>query len=175
MKKIIIILGMFNINCSCISSSDEPLTLIKKDNNSLALRIDGYYYFISPFTTNLKDIYIYYKNGILIYPSNIEDVNFEGVNAYFTSDWFLNTVLKKSKQLYGLYSIENGTFIFEKWLFDGGRNRVVKHVCNILNDTTFQIITTSSFNGIKDVTSQNRIYHFHQFSPKPDSTNSFIP
>jgi len=47
----------------------------------------------------------------------------------------------------------------------------------ILNDTTF--ILTEQFlinsDGTKDLlNSFGRTYHFKKFSPKPDSTNSFI-
>jgi hypothetical protein len=172
---IIIILAMFNFSSSCNGTKDENLSLIKKDIKSNALRIDGYYYYISPFNQGYMEIYFYYNNSLLIYPTFVPGSDFSSVESYFTSNWFLNNVLFKSKTLYGLYSIDNNYLIYERYSVGQGALKVIRSKNLILNDTSFQEIETVYKGEVIDETAKNRIYHFHQFAPKPDSTNSFIP
>jgi hypothetical protein len=58
----------------------------------------------------------------------------------------------------------------------GGQRLVYTNIGVILNDTTFQL--TESYRLKKGEKTEyqilDEIYHFRQYSPKPDSTNDFI-
>lgn len=44
----------------------------------------------------------------------------------------------------------------------------------VLDDKTFKFTESTDQKG-KDRNSLDQTYHFRQFSPKPDSTNNFVP
>lgn len=75
---------------------------------------------------------------------------------------------------WGLFVIDNQTIKFERYYpsDDITRWTYIREGI-ILNDTTF-LITTSYRSDGSDFSIKNEIYHFRQFSPKPDSTNNFI-
>ena len=73
---------------------------------------------------------------------------------------------------YGGYSkIEGNTIVFEGWAHDhDGKYATFKQYGTILNYTTFHIYK----DVFKEEKALDNTFHFKQFSPKPDSTNSFI-
>ena len=60
----------------------------------------------------------------------------------------------------------------EKWVTgNGGFSTTSLKDGKILNDTTLILYNNSRVGAIDTIAN---VYHFKQFSPKPDSTNSFI-
>lgn len=79
------------------------------------------------------------------------------------------------KKLYwGLFNINTTIIRIEKWYPSSGSGMpVYLHEGEIINDTTFRI-TRSVRQKTGEEKELNEIYHFKEFFPKPDSTNSFI-
>jgi hypothetical protein len=80
--------------------------------------------------------------------------------------------LKKYKDLWGIFNISGNGISLETWRIMQGNHHSVIHSGAILNDTTFTI-TKSDFTD-SGITDSNDTYHFYPYSPKPDSTNTFI-
>jgi hypothetical protein len=130
------------------------------------LKIDGIYYKESE---NFEGLYFQryalYRNGI------IRDL---GASSSIDDPSFLSG---KSKINWGIFQVEGSIIKFERWYpSSGGGLPAYVRAGEILNDTTFVI--TESYRMQKgkktEIRERNEIYHFHKFSPKPDSTNTFI-
>lgn len=197
MRKIVtlILLVVLLIFCysnltSCSLLFDKSLHLKKEQIQENSLRLDGYYYsdynvdatvVIDRYGNNrtekqtYRGIYFLYKNGVII---NAQNRELNDTNNY--EDWFrdkrYNEMLKKGKYNWGICNITNETIRIELWY--------CAEVCitavdegKILNDTTFVITESYQLrkNGTKKkFRKKEETYHFKQFGPKPDSTNSFI-
>jgi hypothetical protein len=168
LKVLALILVMLNVSaCDYLISNDDVLSLDRQNYHGNELLLNGIFYEES---SNDKDIYYqryaFYKNGI------IRDL--------------LSSTDKDSKQFpdgnhkteWGVFQIIGNEIKFERWYpSSGGPLHAYIRSGIILNDTTFLI--TESYRmqkGIKtEVKKKNETYHFRKFSPKPDSTNRFIP
>lgn len=158
---------------SCIKWEDEPLTIKKKPYEGLELRTDGYYY-------NMEDdkiwyTYFFYRNGVLLYGAGTDtlDDNLDKYDEWFVSEAFLEYI-KTNKRRWGLFEIHDDSIVFERWVMAEGGFPVLRFSGNIIDDTTF-IITRSEYPHQGDVYNKNEVFHFRSLSPKPDSTNTFIP
>jgi hypothetical protein len=83
-----------------------------------------------------------------------------------------------SKYNYGRFLIENDNIKFERWYPGSPPLPAYIRSGTILNDTTFvitEIYRMKNGNKTEVETGRNEIYHFKQFSPKPDSTNRYVP
>lgn len=124
----------------------------------------------------------FYRNGTLVDAIcvNLEDLlakeeSFENGSFY--------QHIKENKRSWGLFNIEGNTFKFEQYYpssgsFTGGTGlRAFIRQGTILNDTIFHI--TESYrmvDGVKtEHNTKNEMYYFKEFSPKPDSTNCYVP
>ncbi len=166
MKKIILLffLSLFFINCS--KEKDDKLNLVQQDFNGNQLRLDGYYFTEKEnFEGIIYSRYTLYQNGIIRFlggPNTLDNIIFSSAN---------------SKTVWGIFNIENNIIQFERWYpSSGGPLEAYVRAGKILNDTTFHITETYRLlNGEKtQYRLKDEIYHFKQFSPKPDSTNNFI-
>ena len=158
---------------SCIKWEDEPLTIVKKPYEGMELRTDGYYF-------NMEDgkiwyTYFFYRNGGLLYGAGTDtlDDNLDKYDDWFVSEAFLDYI-KTNKRRWGLFEIHDDSIVFERWVMAEGGFPVLRFSGNIIDDTTF-IITRSEYPHQGDAYNKYEIFHFHAFSPKPDSTNMFIP
>lgn len=133
--------------------------------------MDGYYYHEWGDPAN-RSIFFFYQNGI-IYRNTFFEIdstdNYEKKIRYKYSD---DNFIWKG----GVFSISNDIIKYE-FLYCAETCKAYIDEGKILNDTTFVI--TESYrlrkNGTKKkVRKKEETYHFKQFSPKPDSTNSFI-
>ena len=167
-----ILIAIFLMSGSCRKelAPDEELTLQKQNYNDTTLRIDGYYY------SEFNDIYsvlFFYSNGVLfsggdVFNNKLQEFEVECQNGVFWNNH------KDKKMYWGLFNIDGTKIVYEKWyVSSGGGLPVYKHLGEILNDTTF-IINKSIRSKTGDEKEHNETYHFRKFSPKPDSTNSFI-
>lgn len=77
---------------------------------------------------------------------------------------------------WGVFQIKEDSIWIESWFDLDGPEKAYMQSGIILNDTTF-VITEIYKNkrckkkGLED---RNKVYHFREFYPKPDSTNSFV-
>jgi hypothetical protein len=147
---------------SCIGTlPDEELTIKRTSYYGNEIRLDGYYFEFLPSYNTYSNL-IFYRNGVMMsfdYTSKIKD--FYNNNKYVES-------VKKDKDSWGIYIVRNDSIIVQEWYLNPNnivQFKVSNYKLKILNDTTLFIGTQ---NG------DSAIYHFKQFSPKPDSTNVFI-
>jgi hypothetical protein len=143
---------------------DDELSIKKVPYQGNQLRIDGYFYQSSP-SIDWTRVFFFYRNGIVL-ESYIENATGK-----------LEVVTNYSKARYGVFENNSNIIRFEKWYpSSGGGLPAYVRSGDILNDTTF--IITESYrmkNGKKtEVKVRNETYQFKQYSPKPDSTNTFI-
>lgn len=155
-------------------NKDEDLTLKKHPYNGNEFRLDGYYYFLQK--EKIFSTYFFFRNGVVINgeaadPNSPDPIAF--MDEVFSSESFADQI-KRGKTRWGLFEIQGDSIVFERWVIAEGGYPVMRFSGNILNDTTF-VITRAEYPQSGKVFQQNDLYHFHAFSPKPDSTNVFIP
>ena len=163
-KYLLLILVIFS---SCSLLFDESLQLKKEKIKNPPLKMDGYYYLEWGNPAN-RLILFFYQDGIVCRNtfSNVDSINNyeKEIHLRYNDD---NFIWKG-----GVFRITNDIIKYEflycaetcKAYFDEGK---------ILNDTTF--IITESYrlrkNGVKKkISKENMVFHFKQFSHKPDST-----
>jgi hypothetical protein len=154
---------------------DDNLSIQRENYSGNQLRLDGYYYRYINEEYYFPKLF-FYNNGVIL------DIGgrfktFEEVEDYINRIFIENSNYNSNKLSWGVYRVENDNIKFEKWYpGSGGGFPAITREGKILNDTTFHI--TQSYrmkNGKKrEISAQDEIYHFKQFSPKPDSTNQFI-
>jgi len=150
---------------SCINFK---LSLKKVPYKGNEIKINGYYYVKTYIGTEKKlyaNVFFLYSNGVIIntggYRINEDEEKFRKniINGYNIS------VTKKYQYNYGLFQINDSIIKVEKWVTgNGGIPKSIFKQGKIINDTTFYLMYKK----------KKEIYHFKQFSPKPDSTNRFI-
>lgn len=159
--------------CRCTQwQVDEELSLSKMPYTGNGLRTDGYYY-----RAGEKAIIVMFlfKDGTMIQAGSIPIQEIQNREEMFKNGEFYNHI-KNNKTCWGVYRIEDEIITTNFWVsprpfhcfFEEG---------TILNDTTFVIQSYYRMLDGEKVgeTEIDETYHFHQFSPKPDSTNIFIP
>lgn len=166
---------MMSCACSRIFSGSESLTLPKRPYTGAELRIDGYYYYKYYPSENevYYSTYFFYENGIILYGGAVNETEIHRLENDFTTTEWLNAV-RKYKDGWGLFNINQNKILFERWYPNSpGQPKVYIREGKILNDTTFHITVSYRPDG-SERREKNEVYHFKQFSPKPDSTNNFI-
>jgi hypothetical protein len=155
----------------CYKPKDDALSMQRRIYTGNELRTNGYYY-RNEVNPERIVVLLLYQNGIIRTcgsPSSFHD--FENrIDSYNTS------TSKSYKNGWGVFVVEDDVFKYEMWrgarALEPYHTRVYKG--KILNDTTFHITESYRPNG-KEKSEEDLIFHFRQFSPKPDSTNNFIP
>ncbi len=178
MKKIFI--SLLTILTACTSCKevdickDEKLSLNKVEFTGSQLRIDGFYY--GRPTTDYQgaifyDVFIFYKNGVLMRPGNI---GFEKMEDYISQVEKIE-LPKETKYNWGIFNIDNKILKIEHWKAAQCGYPSILRTGEILNDTTF-ILKKMEIRDNMGVTQTdiNEDFHFRHFEIKPDSTNNFI-
>jgi len=166
---------VFNHACNKITEcKDDELTITRTENKTGKIKLNGYYYSVFSFDTSSAEVYLLYQNGIF-FDANSKDLDDIKNNNV---DLNLPDLAYQYKGFWGTYKINGNNIEIEYWLPQA--NHCVKLSYNkgiILNDTTFKITYKKfSYKGETDYEeSVNEIFYFKQYSPKPDSTISFIP
>ncbi len=152
---------------------DEELTIVRQSYNGTELKLNGYYYHEKEGV--IGKTYFFYRNGVMLYGIGTDtlDDDLEKYDEWFISETFLNFI-KTNKRRWGLFKIHDDSIVFERWVMAEGGFPVLRFSGNIINDTTFRI-TKSEYPHHGEMYERNDVFHFHAFSPKPDSTNVFIP
>jgi len=163
---------------SCGALSDAMITddTLKLDRvyYSGDLRLDGYYYTRVPVngSGDRIDIYFLYTNGIVIYGETPKIENIEGHESKFADGGYYNRI-NSIKYYWGVFT-SNTNIIMETWEpSSGGPLKTVVRSGEILDDKTF-VITSFLNNYSGETSTRNDTFYFKEFSPKPDSTNTFI-
>ena len=180
MKKTIIIIFILVISlsskCKWYNIPDDELNIVKQNYKGDELRIDGYYYYVSVVDeTTYYQIYFLYSNGVILGGVLVDEKKLiEMEEDFIDGTYYDRSIIIKHR--WGLFVI-NDSINFERWYPIQGPLPIVTHIGVVLNDTTFHISERYILvNGQKtEILDRNETYHFKKFSPKPDSTNSFIP
>lgn len=158
---------------SCVKVA--PLSFQRLENNSNALKLNGYYYTNgSGPDSNLIISHFLYRNGIVKETGAIRTINLREVDRKIIDNYINSNPDKNLNLGLGIYKIENNKIVIEYW--KGAMdwyNGTINLKGEILNDSTF-IISESKFSADRKTKKIDRIYHFRPFHPKPDSTNKFI-
>lgn len=158
--------------CSFPMLEDKEFTIEAMPYHGSELKIDGYYYL--KHDKSRIYYYVFYSNGVVLQGSSKDiyelDAKFHNTQKDYTDDRLLwGPFIVKGNEL--RFEHYNNTFPDYKW-------RIITVYCTILNDTTFRIDKGTLSHKGKDVTNQKVFpseYHFRQYSPKPDSTNTVVP
>jgi hypothetical protein len=157
---------LFGFRCNKIEKEDDVLTLKREGYTGSTLKFDGIYYLETEnFEGPLFQRYAIYRNGI---------IRHLGGSKTKEDPIFLSG---KSKFDWGVFQIDGAVIKFERWYpSSGGPLKAYIRSGEILNDSTFLITESYRMQGGRktEIKERNEIYHFKEFSPKPDSTNTFI-
>jgi hypothetical protein len=146
---------------------DDELLLQRQPYIGNQLRIDGYYYCQEDNGTIVEYLY---RNGIILSAYHFSTTNLNEVETKMLTEY---DILKQDKSRWGVFIIYGNNIEYSAWSTSvGGGLPAFKCIGTIDNDTTFRIIKSINSDG-KEF-DYNQIWHFRQFSPKPDSTNNFI-
>jgi outer membrane translocation and assembly module TamA len=152
---------------------DDNLTLKRANYIGNELRTDGYYYrqkenVTYPYTLPV----FFYRNGIVVSCGSFSTTDLNIVETEMPDRY---DILKKYKDGWGVFLIDDTKIKYEKWIEAPSGVKLAVKRCSghIKNDTTFHI--TESYNsGNGETTQVDEIWHFKQFANKPDSTNVYI-
>ncbi len=161
---LLLILLVTLTSLSCKEEIDAVLTMQKTPYTGNELRIDGYYYTVTQnFEGDLYQVYFFYSNGVYRYCGTFKNLN------DISGDWGDGN----SRLLWGYFEVRDSTFRFERWQVTA----TVERSGVILNDSAFRITQrrlTSGESPNPQVESIDELYHFVEYSPKPDSVNRFL-
>ena len=148
-------LSFFMSSCDVLFP-DEKLSMQRENYNGNEVRTDGYYYMYYTNSTNQESIIVFflYRNGVMLsagaYGRNDFDIVEEEMLERYES-------FQRKKIGWGVFIVLGNKLEYEQWSTSvGGGLPVFKSFYYIENDTTLR-------------SPYERIYHFKQFSPKPDS------
>lgn len=169
---ITILVSLFSC-CKSLIPPDDELTLTRQDYNGSELRIDGFFHHLN-YTKDegYYDIYFLYSNGVILYIGTISQSKVKNIDKYISST---EQNYKTGKTGLGIFIIQDSLIKFERWHPTSAFEPTPTYIREgkILNDTTFHITKIYRSKGT-ELIEVDEVYHFKQFSPKPDSTNIFI-
>lgn len=153
--------------------NDDKLTLQRTNYTGNELRINGYYYNV--WSGGFYDLRVFYGNGTV---KNIGAPS--GGTTMLQADNHVSAMtptIMGRKSGWGVFIINGSSIKLEEWRPDNTKLVAITREGTILNDTTFKFTQVYRLvNAVK--TEQSTIdetFYFRQYSPKPDSTNQYIP
>ena len=153
--------------CDC---SDEEFSITRKPYLGNEIKTNGYFYSYDS-TSERTSIRFFYRNGIVLFGG-----------AYSSSD--LNSIEKEllehieiirhDKTFWYPFEVKDNTLIIETYYDNPPSCRLLTQRLfhDIQNDTTI-VWKKTDHPGYKDKV-HNEVWHFKQFSSKPDSMNVYI-
>jgi hypothetical protein len=136
----------------------ENLELIREEYKGNELKLNGYYYHQSQ-KQDFTSYFFLYRNGI-VYFGGISDNDLNIVDASITK---IPPQSREARTNWGVFKINTDDLKIEKWdIVSGGKIPTNIRMYKIENNTTIKS------------TNSSETYTFREFSPKPDSTNSFV-
>jgi hypothetical protein len=170
-KKLLLTLFIMSGLLSCDEFRDDVMTLQKQPYLGNELRTDGYYYYWHENNICIAP-HFFYKNGCsLVIPGTYSDL--KEAEEKIEHSYIQNLAYRDAQYHWGSFHINGNHIMMQYYQGDNYRTIVKVKEGRILNDITFQMILCYRVNG-EDRENINEIYHFRQFSPKPDSTNKWI-
>ncbi|NLO00082.1 MAG: hypothetical protein GX125_07480 [Bacteroidales bacterium] len=175
----LIILSLSTFSCE---REVAPLKIKKIDYLGDQLRIDGYYHSeVETIEPPYIHVAVFYRDGFCIHTcTRVDKMSGSDTLNYLETTLLNNAFVSKLKERplhVGAFKINETDLQFEIWNDPGsivGRPiSSFSHYGKILNDTTF-VITKMVNNRTNHTFLQNLVYHFEQFSPKPDSTCAYV-
>ena len=168
----ILILIISSCTLNKMFQDDELISLERINNDSNALKLDGYYVMEIGTHNPTYIVYFLYRNGIILYGGGATQSEFqELMELYKNGDFYLS--VKNGKTWWGVYQIDDNEIKFERWYPSERPYETFLRVGEIVNDSTFRITVASDSDG-SNPTDKDELYQFKSFSSKPDSTNVFI-
>jgi hypothetical protein len=170
----------------------EPLSLQKEKFKGNNLKVNGYYYIFKTkeegYTLNEKkyNTFFLFNDGVYFGGKGLSTPTFN--TSRLDS---LDIVVKKKVEnqgkyeplqyQWGVFKITDSEIVIERWVTaSGGGTYPTQMLIGVIkNDTTIHFHTLVgahpvNYNSKKKVLQIDETYHFRPFSPKPDSTNTFI-
>lgn len=170
----LIAFSFFLLGCEKLFK-DDVLSIPQTGYQGTQLRIDGYYYMSNPNSSYV--VYIFYGNGTVLSAGSFISSNLPKVEETLQDPAWISAN-KEYKYDYGRFLIEGDSIRFERWYPGSPPLPAYVRAGNILNDTTFvvkEVYRMKNGEKTEEESGRNETYHFKQFSPKPDSTNQFVP
>lgn len=154
-------------------ANDDKLTLQRTNYTGNELRIDGYYYGV--WSGGFYDLRVLYSNGTVKNigaPSGVTTIS--GIDNHVSA---MTTTIMGGKTGWGVFIINGSSIKLEEWRPDNTKLVAITREGSILNDTTFKFTQVYRLvSGVKTgVSALDETFYFRQYSPKPDSTNQYIP
>ena len=159
------------ISCRKTLCKDDDLTLSRVEYKGSELKLNGYYF--RSIDDDRLELMVLYRNGI-IFTTNVGEIKSKWWESQFMDGSFGRKV-GLAKYEWGLFLINNNTIKIEKWYINECGLPVYLSNGELLNDSTFILKESRRSKDGSNYRTYNLIYHFKKFSPKPDSTNTFIP
>ena len=166
---------LFISSFGCSKPKDDELSMQRRDYTGYELRIDGYYYYYQWHNVLNKEhivVYFLYRNGVIKACGSSDSFQeFEN-----NIDAYNQPTSKSNKNGLGVFIVENDIIKYETWHGARFREPYITYIYEgkILNDTTFRVTESYRPSG-SERNVLDRVLHFKKISPKPDSTNRFIP
>jgi hypothetical protein len=156
----------------CINFDDE-LTIEKTPFSGDNLKTNGYYYNIWKVNgETFVEINFLYRDGVLLHGGSDDSTSFSNLEkVYLDGIYYGNAKIRK--YCWGSFLVEGDSIFIERWYPSSRPYWAYRQSGIILNDTTYQLTRIIRVDGTEN-SEINRVFHFRQFSPKPDSTNNFI-
>lgn len=175
MHKLIGLLALILFLTSCESCKETQTEALCSnstvyDNNDL--RTDGYYYLPFNDTDGSKEIFFFYKNGVMLYGgiwTALELVNKE--QLFMNGDYYSS--IRTNVNYWGRFSVSGGWFAFEHWYPGSAQWMVYVRDGEVLNDSTLHVVKSYRCDG-SEIRSKDEYYYFKHLPIKPDSTNHFV-
>ncbi len=140
----------------------------RRDYVEDVIKTDGYFFNLQSSIKSERgfdvDVLFFYKNGVFYDPFVISIQDSTNFEQEFFSKYPRFIKDKEIPYAWGIFFAKDGKLVVERWGPGAGWVHPT-FIANytVINDTTIRY----DYN--------NAIYHFRSYSPKPDSTNQFIP
>jgi len=153
---------------------DDMLGLDRTEYTDMDIRLDGYWWNKLELSHDERiTTYFFYQNGVILHGRSMQVSQVEEKEKDFSSESFRKLV-SSNKSGWGVFRVNGSKIKFEMWTSsNGGPLKTVVRSGEILNDETF-VITSFLNNYSGETSTRNDTFYFKKFSPKPDSTNTFI-
>lgn len=156
---------------SCKEKSESELCSARQINDSEALKLNGFYYR----TFGIPERWVIHflnQNGTLLSTLSVNASDSLQIESILNQNGFYNGQAVLSS--WGIYVIDGDNIRTEKWHPSNIGHDVYARVGKIINDSTFVLERSFRCDG-SESSNELEVYHFREFSPKPDSISPYIP
>ena len=148
---------------------DDKCTLEQRYFKGENLRIDGFYYRDVSEDDERTQIFILYRNGVVMAPGGAKLSEAENRIKKLID----NNPRRDVIDIWGLFEVEDSSISLEYYLPSMYGHHTYLMQGTILNDTTFHM-TEGKHSDKSNYETIDDLYRFHKTDLKPDSTNNFF-